>query len=420
MRLLYSLAWLLALPFAFFHLLWRARRQPAYLRHWGERLGRAPRSRSRPVIWIHAVSVGETRAAAPLVAALKQSHPDHAIMLTHATPTGRATGHELFGNTVRRAYLPYDLPPLVWLFLQRVRPVMGIILETELWPNLVAACAHEDIPLFLVNARLSEKSALGYGRFRPLVQSTLASLAGIAAQTPDDARRLEELGAERVQVTGNLKFDVPAPDDTEARAAELRALFAGRFVLLAASTREGEEFLVLDALAGLPLPDLLLVLVPRHPHRFNSVARLVEARGLAYARRSDRGVPGPETRVFLGDSMGEMAAYYSAADLAYVGGSLLPLGGQNLIEAAAAGCPALIGPHTWNFAEAAEQAIACGAAARVADGDELAMRVKQLYRDPGARAAMAKAGLAFASANRGATDKVMALLATRWNEWVKA
>lgn len=409
MRLLYSLVWIALLPLAFLHLLRRARKQPAYLRHWGERLGFAPVSPGK-LIWLHAVSVGETRAAAPLVKSLKARHPDHVILLTHATPTGRETGRELFGNSVIQCYLPYDFPPLVWLFLRRTRPLLGVIMETEIWPNLYAACRRRDIPLFLVNARLSEKSARGYARFRALTAPALRSLTGIAAQTEIDARRLRELGAVEVAVSGNVKFDVTAPADSEERAHALRTTFAGRFVFLAASTREGEEAVILDALDNVNIPGLLLVLVPRHPQRFEVVAKLFEERKLAYARRSMNPPLQPDTRVFLGDSMGELAAYYAAADLAYVGGSLLPLGGQNLIEAAAAACPALIGPHTWNFAEAAKQAVACGAARRVADVGELAEAVLALFRDPVARERMRDAGLQFAAANRGATERVMALL----------
>ncbi|MDD5389734.1 MAG: lipid IV(A) 3-deoxy-D-manno-octulosonic acid transferase [Gallionellaceae bacterium] len=411
MRLFYSLVWLFVLPLAFLHLLRRAWRQPAYLRHWSERLGFAPGVPTRqPLIWLHAVSVGETRAAAPLLKALKARHPDHAILLTHTTPTGRETGRELFGDSLIQCYLPYDFPPLVWLFLRRARPVMGVIMETEIWPNLYAVCARRGVPLFLVNARLSEKSARGYARFRALTAPALRGLAGIAAQTESDARRLRELGAVDVAVGGNVKFDVTPPADTQARARALRAMFAGRFVFLAASTREGEEALILDALDGVNIPGLLLVLVPRHPQRFDAVARQLEERNMAYARRSTNQPLQPTTRIFLGDSMGELAAYYAAADLAYVGGSLLPLGGQNLIEAAAAGCPALIGPHTWNFAEAAEQAVACGAARRVVNAEALAEAVSALFRDPVARERMREAGLRFAAANRGATERVMEML----------
>ena len=410
MRVLYSLAWLLALPFAFLYLLWRSQKQPEYLRHWGERLGLAPRQHIRPIIWIHAVSVGETRAAAPLVSALSSRHPHHAILITHATPTGRATSHELFGNTVRRAYLPYDFPLLTGLFLERTRPVLGVVMETELWPNLFHACHARNISLLLVNARLSERSARGYQRFATLARKALRDLTAIAAQTEADGERLRSLGAELVQVTGNVKFDVTPPADTQSKADELRALFARRFVFLCASTREGEEALLLDALADQHLSDLLLVIVPRHPQRFESVAGLLRERAISHVRRSE-GVPvQPDTRVFLGDSMGEMAAYYAAADLCYVGGSLVPLGGQNIIEAAAAGCPALIGPHTWNFLEAAEQAVTQGAALRVQNMSELREALKALHGNEQARHAMGNAGLAFTQANRGATERVLALI----------
>ncbi|MGQ9862260.1 MAG: lipid IV(A) 3-deoxy-D-manno-octulosonic acid transferase, partial [Thiobacillaceae bacterium] len=381
MHLIYTLAWWLILPFAFLHLLWRARRQPDYLRHWGERLGAAPRIAGRPVIWVHAVSVGETRAAAPLIEALRARHPEHTLLLTHTTPTGRLTGAALFGNHVVQAYLPYDLPWCVRRFLQRTAPRLGVILETEIWPNLLKACERRGVPVYLVNARLSERSARGYARFQALARASLARFRGIAAQTAADAERLQGLGAPYVRVAGNLKFDVPPPPDTPYKAAELRAAYGARFVFLAASTREDEEALLLDALAALDLPGLLLVIVPRHPQRFEAVARLVQSHGLALTRRSERRAVTPGCRVFLGDSMGEMAAYYAAADVAYVGGSLLPYGGQNLIEAAAAGVPVLIGPHTWNFAEAAEAAVAGGAALRVKDADGLKQALSALYAD---------------------------------------
>ncbi len=411
MRALYTLAWWALLPFAFLYLLGRSRRQPEYRRHWGERLGGAPDPGDRPVIWLHAVSVGETRAAAPLIQALLARHPDHTLLLTHTTPTGRATGAELFGGQVVQAYLPYDLPWCVARFLARARPRLGVILETEVWPNLLAACERRGVPVYLVNARMSEKSARGYARFGPLTRASLARFQAIAAQSAADAERLQRLGAPAAVVAGNLKFDVPPPADTAKRAAELRAAYGTRFVFLAASTREGEEALLLDALAALDLPDLLLVIVPRHPQRFEEVARLIEARGLRLARRSERRAVAPGVSVFLGDSMGEMAAYYAAADVAYVGGSLLPHGGQNLIEAAAAGVPVLIGPHTWNFAEAAQQAVDCGAALRVQDVGQLVERVTALYADSALRQAMAAAGLAYAREHRGATERVMAMLA---------
>ena len=412
MRRLYSLLWLLGLPFAFLYLLWRARRQPEYLRHWPERLGWLALSEARPVIWLHAVSVGETRAAAPLIHALLARHPNHSLLLTHATPTGRATGRALFGDTVSQAYLPYDLPWLARRFLKRVRPVLGIVMETEVWPNLYAECARRDIPLFLVNARLSERSARGYRRFARLARPAFASLTGIAAQSMVDAERLRQAGARDIAVCGNLKFDVAPPADTGARAAELRRSFAGRFVWLAASTRDGEEALLLDALAQLDLPDLLLVIVPRHPQRFEPVARLIESRGFGCPRRSQGSTVTAADRVYLGDSMGEMAAYAGACDLAVIGGSLLPFGGQNPIEIAAAGKPVLLGPHTWNFETASNAAVQCGAARRVHDAAELSAAVRALFADAALRSRMGAAGTAFAHGQRGATQRILQMLET--------
>ena len=410
MRMLYTLAWLALLPFAFLYLLWRARLQPEYRRHWRERLGWAPAAGVRPQIWVHAVSVGETRAAAPLIQNLRERYPGHDLLLTHATPTGRETGRALFGESVRQAYLPYDFAPLTWLFLRRARPALGIVMETELWPALFRACHRRGIPLLLLNARLSERSARGYARFRPLARAALHDLTGIAAQTQADAARLRDLGAESVTLTGNIKFDA-APAEPHARD-RLRALTGTRFTLLCASTREGEEVLLLDALSDLPRlnPDWLLLIVPRHPQRFDQVAALLDARGLAWQRRSEEEPLRADTAVLLGDSMGEMAAYYAAADLCYVGGSLLPLGGQNLIEAAAAGCPALLGPHTWNFMQAAEEAIACGAALRIEDAAGLRTAAESLHAHPERLAAMQAAGLAFAAANRGATARTLTLI----------
>lgn len=410
MRALYTLLWLLALPFMFLYLRWRGKKQPEYRHNWRERLGWGPELPAGPVIWLHAVSVGETRAAAPLVRALRQRRPDAVILLSHTTPTGRATAVEVFGDEVRQTYLPYDLPGPICRFLDRAHPGIAIFLETEIWPNIYAACAARGIPAYLVNARLSEKSARGYGRVAGLIRPALACLSGVAAQTGADAGRLATLGASPPIVTGNLKYDVAAPPHTHERAETLRSLFAGRFVFLAASTRDGEENLILDTCLELGIPDLLLVIVPRHPQRFDAVAALLESRGVEFSRRSRSEPVTRETEVFLGDSMGEMAAYYAAADVAFIGGSLLPLGGQNLIEAADMGCPALIGPHTWNFLEAAERAVAHGAALRVTDAEELARAVKRLHQDASQRHAMAEAGIGFSQAHKGATDKVMALL----------
>lgn len=410
-RRLYTAVLYLLLPYVIFHLLMRARRQPEYLHHWGERFGRYATRSVRPVIWLHSVSVGETRAAAPLVKALQASYPEHQILLTHMTPTGRETGEQLFGNGVLRCYLPYDYPFAVRNFLAHFRPQLGLLLETEIWPNLVQACHVAKVPLCLVNARLSQKSLHRYARFGRLIQTCLRQFVFVAAQTGEDAQRLVALGAQDVMVIGNLKFDIAPPDAALALGQILRQGFdPARKVFLAASTRDGEEEKILDALQGIDVPDLLTIIVPRHPQRFDEVAQLLERRGMRYQRRSTEQAVSAETQVLLGDSMGEMFAYYAACDVAFIGGSLLPFGGQNLIEACSAGKPAILGMHTFNFADAAEHAVEAGAALRVADEFELAREVQKLLADQSLRQRMGAAGLAFSRQHQGATGRVMALL----------
>lgn len=412
MILAYTALLYLLLPYVLFHLLWRSRRQPDYLRHWGERFGRYEgEPPSQPLIWVHTVSVGETRAAAPLVRALQAQYPGCRILLTHMTPTGRATGEQLFGVDVERCYLPYDYPFAVRRFLVHFRPCIGVLLETEIWPNLIHACQEQGVPLCLLNARLSEKSARAYARLGGLTAASLRRLAAIAAQTEADAARFHALGAGNVSIMGNIKFD-SQPDPAMLEQGKSWRVRWGRErpVFLAASTREGEEEIILDALEQIVETDLLCVIVPRHPQRFDEVARLLHARGIAFQRRSDDRVVDGECRVLLGDSMGEMFAYYAACDLTLIGGSLLPLGGQNLIEACAVGKPVLIGPHTFNFAEASASAVAEGAALRVADGGALVQALSMLLNDPALRARMARAGLDFSRRHQGATARAMSLL----------
>lgn len=410
-RSLYTLLLYLFVPQALAHLMWRARRQPAYLEHVPERFGHYREAPGAPVIWIHAVSVGETRAAETLVRALQKEFVSHRILLTHMTPTGRETGERLFGASVSRCYLPYDLPGAVARFLDRFRPSIGIIMETELWPNLIHACKERGIPLHLVNARLSERSHARYRRFSKLVRATLEALSAVAAQTADDAKRLTALGARNVTVTGNLKFDLSPPARLLALGCTWRERYGTRRpVFLAASTREGEEEMLLARLHTLDLPDLLFVLVPRHPQRFDEVAALIERHGFRYQRRSADAAIAADTQVVLGDSMGEMFAYYAACDVAFVGGSLLPFGGQNMIEPCAVGRPVLFGLHTYNFSEAAENAVAAGAALRVASVDELMQEARRLLADPVAARAMRSAGVRFVKAHQGATARVLELL----------
>ena len=411
MRFIYTLLVYALLPRALWHLLWRARRQPAYLEHIPERFGYYRQPAEQPLIWVHAVSVGETRAAEPLIRALQREYPQHRILLTHMTPTGREAGEALYGDTVLRCYLPYDYPGAVAHFLDHFRPRVGVLMETEVWSNLIHACRERRIPLYLVNARLSEKSFEKYRRFAELTRASLGELTAVAAQTADDAQRLAALGAENAVIAGNLKFDIELPvAQLKLGEAWRRRYGESRPVLLAASTRDGEEDLLLSRLGALEAPFALLVIVPRHPQRFDAVAALIERHGIRYQRRSREEPVAPDTRVVLGDSMGEMFAYYAACDVAFIGGSLLPFGGQNLIEACAAGKPVLFGPHTYNFAEAAEGAIAAGAALRVADADELMRKAQQLLTDAGAAARMGEAGRAFSKAHQGATKRLLELI----------
>jgi 3-deoxy-D-manno-octulosonic-acid transferase len=428
LRAVYRALWWIVAPLAVLRLLIRSRRERGYREHIGERFGRG-RGRlpddPAPLIWVHAVSVGETRAAQPLVAALMEARPDARILLTHMTPSGRATGEQLFGDRVLRCYLPYDMPHAVRRFLRAWRPSLGLVMETEVWPTLIDECRRAGMPLVLTNARMSARSYRRAARFGAATREVFGGFARVLAQSPSDAERLTALGARNVAVLGNLKFDMATPPELVARGHAWRAALGSRPVWVAASTREGEEGLVLDAFAALAADDALLILVPRHPQRFDEVAALVAKRGLRCQRRSTwapgpaaaaarvetpRPLPGDVT-VLLGDSMGELGAYYAASDVAFIGGSLLPLGGQNLIEACGVGVPVLIGPHVFNFSQATADAVAAGAAVQVADPAELAKVLGELFADKPRRVAMAAAASAFAARHRGATARTVEVLA---------
>ncbi|SPK71387.1 3-deoxy-D-manno-octulosonic acid transferase [Cupriavidus taiwanensis] len=423
LRLLYSLLWVVVLPLALLRLAWRARKEPGYLQHVGERLGAyGSLPKPGPWLWVHAVSVGETRAAQPLVEALLAAHPHHRLLLTHMTPTGRQTGAQLFGQQTRvvQCYLPYDLPWLVRRFMRYFRPQVGMLMETEVWPNLVHGARKAGVPLYLVNARLSPRSYRRTARFGRAAAAMYRDFAGVLAQTAGDAERFRALGVPAVQITGNLKFDMqPAPAGV-ALGRQLRKAFGARAVLAAASTREGEEAMLLDAFSrwdslapGVPRPALLLI--PRHPQRFDEVAAMAARAGFSVERRSSLDLErerSPLTAdLVLGDSMGEMAMYFAASDLAFIGGSLLPLGGQNLIEACAAGTPVLIGPHTFNFAQATEDAIAAGACLRVDNADVLMRSAAGVLADPARLAEMRAHAQTFAGLHRGATVRTLAAVA---------
>lgn len=425
-RLAYNALLWLALPYVWLHLLWRARKQREYLQHIGERFGyyaltptRSQKERElmqKPVIWLHTVSVGETRAAATLIQKLRERHPDHCILLTHTTPTGRAASEQLYGDDVIRVYLPYDYPFAVRRFLGHFRPRIGVLMETEIWFNLIHECHIAHIPLLLLNARLSQRSARRYARFPRLTRNGLHELHLVAGQTEDDAMRLAVLANRAVPVMGNLKFEIEPPAAMLDLGKRLRALFGElRPVFLAASTREGEEVLLLDAMEHVDVDKLLFVIVPRHPQRFDDVATLIEKRGLRMQRRSAEDPISAHTQVVLGDSMGEMFAYYSAADIAFIGGSLLPLGGQNLIEACAVGTPVLIGPHTRNFAQAVELGVRSGAVIQVNHADDLVHQINVLFHDTGRRLQMRDAALCFVKESHGATERAISLIGQALN-----
>jgi 3-deoxy-D-manno-octulosonic-acid transferase len=411
--LLYSLILYLLLPVAVLRLGLRGLRNPAYWRRWSERFGCAPVMQEAGCIWLHAVSVGETRAAVPLVRALMQHYPERRILITTMTPTGSDQVCELFGTAVAHCYVPYDLPTAVWRFLNRTRPALAIIMETELWPNLFHQCHARGIPLVLASVRLSEKSARGYRRFAGLTRTTLANVTRVGAQTEDDAERLRALGAAQVDVTGSIKFDMHVPTELAAQAANLRSRFGTRPVWTAASTRAGEEELVLDAFAQMRerFPNLLLVMVPRHPERFDAVAKLCQQRGFRIERRSARQDNiTPDTAILLGDTMGEMLLFHAVADVSYIGGSLVPLGGQNLLEAAAVGTPVVFGPHMFNFSEISRMALERGAGRQVQNATELASTVADYLENPDVRKIAGAAGLRMLAENRGALAKTLALL----------
>ncbi|MEQ1667506.1 MAG: lipid IV(A) 3-deoxy-D-manno-octulosonic acid transferase [Sulfuriferula sp.] len=408
-RFLYNLLIWLLLPYTLIHLLWRGRKQRGYLQHIGERFGFYSQPVTRPIIWLHAVSVGETRAAKPLVEALLNTYPQHQILLTHITPTGRDTSEQLFGNRVTRVYLPYDFPFAVRRFLRHFQPRLGLLMETEIWPNLIALSHQNNIPMMLINARLSARSARRYARLGKLIPDTLAQLTHLAAQTTDDATRLRQLGGQAISIMGNLKFDSAPPAELLALGQQWREYIGERLVWVAASTRAGEEALIMDAWQALP-DKPLLVIIPRHPQRFDDIAGLLQQRGVRYQRRSTGDVIRADTQVWLGDSMGELFAYYALANMAFIGGSLMPLGGQNLIEAASVGCPVVMGASMFNFAEVAQTAITSGAAVQIQDVTSLTHTVAELLADEHRRQRMHTAALDFSASHQGATMQLMSLI----------
>jgi 3-deoxy-D-manno-octulosonic-acid transferase len=416
MRSLYTLLLYLLTPMVLLRLAWRGLELRDYWYRWNERFGFVTAARESVAVWVHAVSVGESLAAMPLIHALIDRHGERRVLVTTTTPTGSARVRAQLGERVLHSYAPYDLPDVVARFLARMRPQQVVVMETELWPNLFHALAQRGIPLTIANARLSPRSFRGYSRVRGFAAATLADCTRIAAQSEADAQRFRSLGAPRVGVMGNIKFDMAVPEAQLQLGRQLRAaLGAQRPTWIAASTHEGEEEAVVAAHRSLlqTHPNALLILVPRHPQRFDSVARMVEKSGLSLQRRSAlrlEATPADAPQLLLGDSMGEMFAYFAAADVAFVGGSLVPVGGHNVLEPAALGLPVLFGPQMHNFIAARDLLLEAQAALQVADADALTVQLAALLGDPARRAAMGAAGREAVAANRGALQRLLALL----------
>ncbi|MES9963878.1 MAG: lipid IV(A) 3-deoxy-D-manno-octulosonic acid transferase [Candidatus Sedimenticola sp. 20ELBAFRAG] len=414
MHFIYSIILIVFLPLVLLRLLWRGMRSPAYLKRWGERFGYLKHLDLDNSIWIHTVSVGEAQAAEPMVNLLKGRYPEMPIVMTTTTPTGSDRVKKLFGNTVHHAYFPYDLPFAVNGFLRRTNPRLLVMMETEIWPNLLAVCNRRGIPTVLANARLSERSAQGYSRFGRFSREIFGHISVAAAQAPADAERLLGLGvpSDRVRVTGSIKFDIRMPASLHERAEVLRRQWGERPVWVAASTHEGEDELVLDAHKRVleRLPDALLVLVPRHPERFDRVAALCLKNDFSIIRRSSGATCDSGIEVFLGDTMGELTLFLAAADTAFVGGSLVPTGGHNVLEPAALGVPAVFGPHMFNFAIISSMLLTEDAAAQVVDEVQLAEVVLRWLSDASERTRVGENGRAVVEVNRGALDRLMSII----------
>ncbi len=415
-RIVYSVIFYLLVPLILLRMAWRARREPGYRHRWLERFGLYGKaSVVRGVVWFHAVSVGESEAAFPLIRTMRRRFPEMPILVTTTTPTGSARVKAVMGDEVAHVYLPYDLPDAVARFLANFQPRLAVIMETEIWPNLFQACSKRQIPLAIVNARLSERSTKGYKRLGSFTRDTLASVKLIAAQTQADADRFVSVGAnpDQVAVTGNIKYDIELPDDYFQQGLVLRdSLFGKRPVWIAASTHEGEELLVLKAFSEVRVahPELLLVLVPRHPPRFDKVANLCVSEGFTLSRRS-LNETAMQADIFLVDTLGELRQFYAASDITFIGGSLVPIGGHNVLEAAIAGIPVIFGTHMFNFLEAGRRLIEAGGAIQISDGDKLAGVVIDLLHDFNRNLRMGENGKEFVEAGRGALGRVEEALA---------
>ncbi|MFT3755069.1 MAG: lipid IV(A) 3-deoxy-D-manno-octulosonic acid transferase [Pseudoxanthomonas sp.] len=414
LRGLYSAALYLLTPVTVYHLIWRGLRVGEYLQRWDQRYALYPGAAQPVDIWLHAVSVGEVNAAVPVVNALRQQRPDLRWLITTITPTGSERVRTLWGDSVQHVYVPYDMPGAVSRFLRHFRPRQALVMETELWPNLLFGCRDHGIPAYILNARLSARSLRGYRAFTPLVARVLRTLRRIGAQSPADGKRFVALGAPREKVidTGNLKFDIAAPAGLEAFAADFHA-HTSRPAWIAASTHEDEEAAVLAIHARLRKrwPDLLLLWAPRHPERFSRVAEQARAAGLRVATRKQDRWPRTDSDVFVIDTLGELMAFYACADVAFVGGSLQAIGGHNLLEPAAVGTPMVTGPHLHNFVEISKLLREAGALEIGKDANAVGAHVEALFDDAAKRKAMAAAGRELVERGRGALAKTLEMIA---------
>ena len=416
MRRIYSFIIYLLIPFVVLRLFWLGFRNPDYRRRWKERFGFPDKITSHDkIIWLHAVSVGEVQASRPLVNALLEEYSDYKILVTTMTPTGADSVNQYFGDSVKHLYLPYDLPVAVKHFISVIEPSILIVMETELWPNLFHYCHKKNIPVIVVNARMSEKSAKGYRRFSSFTHSTLENVSLVIAQGNKDAERMIALGVDKdkVSVTGNLKFDIHLPHSVTEQAQALRRyLSVNRPVWIAASTHEGEEKIILDAFDKvLPLqPQCLLVIVPRHPGRAAGVRELCTRRNFKVLCKSDNKECDENVKIFILDTLGELPMYYAAADVAFVGGSLTEIGGHNMLEPASLGLPVIMGPHVFNFQEISQLLLDEGAAWKVTNSDELSSRVSSLLGDANLRHSIGELGRNIIMKNRGNVEKIMELI----------
>lgn len=415
MRILYTCLFYLLLPAILLRLAWRGIKAPAYRERWQERLAFYRHRYPYPVIWLHAVSVGETEALLPLVKRLLSEYPQEHLLITTTTPTGSARVKAALQDRVSHVYLPYDLPDVLHRFTRCFQPKLAVIMETEIWPNLFAHCGQQGIPLYLVNARLSERSARAYRRVPSLIRPTLAHITCIASQSAEDSARFLAIGATcPVRTLGNVKFDTEIAADLRSQGQHLKSrLFAGRFVWLLASSHQGEEALVLPLYRQLKqhLPELLLLIAPRHPERFSEIGPLCQQQGLAWLSRTSGQACSAATDVYVVDTLGELKLFYAAADVGLVGGSLVPVGGHNVLEAAAVGVPVLFGPYMANFKAVAEGILAHNAAVQCQTVADIGAAILAVYNRPDYKDALIAQALAFVQANQGATGRLFGLLA---------